>query len=142
MRMTRFIEFMVVTMIFLSIIMGSIFLSHAYHKGWIFSNFESIGAKKVASLMHKENNVTILDVRSSREYNRRHLKNAINIPIDILKNKVSELQNEKQKLIIVYCKSGNRSVRASRILANNGYLPLNVQGGMRQLIRNHVELVY
>lgn len=141
MRIRHFIEFMSISMIVLFIIMGSIFLSHAYQKGWIFSTFQSIGAKKVVSLIHKENKVTILDVRTTREYNRRHLKNAINIPLDVLNSKVNELEKEKEKLIIVYCKSGNRSVKASRILARNGYLPLNVQGGMRQLIRNHVDMV-
>jgi rhodanese-related sulfurtransferase len=44
------------------------------------------------------------------------------------------LKQDKDKKIIVYCRTGSRSVTASRILEKNGFTPLNVKGGIIQLI--------
>ena len=142
MRVKRLIIFMILLWTLLGIIMGERFLSHAYKKGWILANFDSIGAKRVSLLLQKEDNVNVLDVRTLNEYKHKHLKNAIHIPLQELSKKIDELKVAKNKPIIVYCKSGNRSVEAARILAKNGYHPLNVQGGLRQLMRNRVELVW
>jgi rhodanese-related sulfurtransferase len=141
--MNRLINSLFVFMFLTSLIMGGSFLQFAYKKGWLFADFDSIGAKKVVRLLdEKNNNIVILDVRSDQEYNRRHLERAIHIPMQVLSERMDTLKNEKEKQILVYCKSGNRSVKASRILAENGYQPLNVQGGMRQLIRSDAKLVY
>ncbi|CAA6814776.1 MAG: Unknown protein [uncultured Sulfurovum sp.] len=140
MRVKRLIIFMILLWTLLGIIMGERFLSHAYKKGWILANFDSIGAKRVSLLLQKKDTLNILDVRTINEYKHRHLKNAIHIPLTELSEKIHQLKVDKSKPIIVYCKSGSRSVKASRILADNGYHPLNVQGGIRQLMRNHVEL--
>lgn len=133
---------MIILWSIIGIIMGEKFLSHAYKKGWILANFDSIGAKRVSLLLKKEDKVNVLDVRTLNEYNHKHLKNAIHIPLQDLSNKINELKVAKNKPIIVYCRSGNRSVEAARILVDNGYHPLNVQGGLYQLMRNGVELVW
>jgi len=136
------INSLLVFMLLTSLIMGGAFLNFAYQKGWVFSDFESIGAKKVVRLLDEKNNsIVILDVRTEKEYNRRHVERAIHIPMQVLSQKVDTLKEEKNKQILVYCKSGNRSVKASRILAKNGYSPVNIQGGLRQLIRNDVQTV-
>ena len=59
----------------------------------------------------------------------------------VLDKELNKLTDDKNKRIIVYCRSGNRSIKASRILAKNGYTPLNVKGGIIQLIRDDAELV-
>lgn len=141
MRITRLIIFFISTMILYWIAMAGLFVSFAYSKGWILADFEFINAKQAIILLSDDNNVTLLDVRTIREYEEKHLKNAINIPVQTLSSSLNSLQEVKNKRIVVYCRSGSRSIKASRILEKNGFTPLNVEGGIIDLIRNDAEIV-
>lgn len=66
----------------------------------------------------KENDYVIIDVRTKEEYNESHIKDAINIPYDEIDENI---EIEKDKVIFVYCKSGNRSGIAYNTLKNLGY---------------------
>lgn len=100
----------------------------AYSKGWIFAGFESITPKQASELLQEDTNITLLDVRTNEEYAREHIEGSELIPVQVLAQNLSKLPKDKK--IIVYCHSGNRSVKASRILVENGYVPLNVKGGI------------
>ena len=113
----------------------------AYTKGWILANFESIDAKTAITLLENDDNVSLLDVRTIAEYKEGHLRDATLIPVSALANNLGMLKQDKNKKIIVYCRSGSRSVSASRILSDNGFTPLNVKGGIIQLIAEKVEIV-
>lgn len=102
----------------------------AYVKGWLFSDFESISPKQAYELLQKDQNVTLLDVRTPKEYASEHIAGATLIPLQDLSANLSKLASVKDKKIIVYCHSGTRSVAASRILVQNGFIPLNVTGGI------------
>lgn len=115
--------------VFYWIAMAGILAYFAYIKGWILTDFESISVKQAYSLLQKDDNVTLLDVRSAGEFQRGHIQKATLIPVEVLSKNLSKLQKEKNKKIIVYCQTGSRSVRASRILVKNGFTPLNVKGG-------------
>ncbi len=115
--------------IFYWIAMAGLFTYFAYIRGWILADFTSISTKQAYALLQEENNVTLLDVRSVGEYKRGHIQKATLIPVEVLSENVSKLQRDKK--IIVYCQTGSRSVRASRILVKNGFTPLNVKGGFR-----------
>lgn len=66
----------------------------------------------------KENNYIIVDVRTKEEYANGHVVNSINIPYD----EIDESTNlDKEKTIIVYCRSGNRSKKAYNTLKSLGY---------------------
>ncbi len=104
----------------------------AYAKGWIFANFESLSPQEASALMKSNKNITLLDVRTPEEFAQEHIKGALLIPVQILNSNLSKLSKDKGKKILVYCRSGNRSIAASRILAKNGFIPLNVQGGISQ----------
>ena len=101
----------------------------AYSKGWIFANFDSVTAREASVLLHNDSNVTLLDVRSTEEFRRSHIKGARQVSLEDLEKEIPKLQKLKKKRIIVYCQSGNRSVKASRILANHHFTPLNLKGG-------------
>ena len=118
--------------IFYWIAMVGLFTYFAYIRGWILADFTSISTKQAYALLQKDDNVTLLDVRSTGEFQRGHIPNATLIPVEILSKNISKLQKEKNKTIIVYCQTGSRSVRASRILVKNGFAPLNVKGGFRE----------
>ena len=120
--------------------MAGLFASFAYSKGWILTDFEFIDAKKAIMLVENDNNITILDVRTLREYKNQHLRNAKHIPVQKLTANLDMLKDDKNKRIIVYCRSGNRSIKASRILKENGYTPLHVEGGIIELMRNDAEI--
>jgi len=113
----------------------------AYSKGWIYANFESIDAKKALYLLENDDNVTLLDVRTIEEYKSGHLPDATLIPVQALSDNLGMLKQDKNKKIIVYCRTGSRSVSASRILEENGFTPLNVKGGIIQLIGAKADLV-
>jgi len=84
--------------------------------------------------------VVLLDVRSKREFEGKStpeygtLKNAINIPIQEMDKRISELEAYKNKEIIVYCSHSQRSSRVSYQLTQNGFNKVtNMQGGLRLL---------
>jgi hydroxyacylglutathione hydrolase len=70
----------------------------------------------------------LLDVRTAEEYAEGHIKGALLIPVQELQQRISEVPKDRQ--VYVYCRSGVRSVRASKILVKAGYTRVeNVQGG-------------
>ncbi len=93
-------------------------------------NYEDADVETFARLAESEN-VILLDVRTSQEYSEGHIAGAINIDQakgDFL-NKVQQLLS-KDKTIAIYCRSGRRSANAAGILANEGYKPVNLTGGI------------
>jgi hydroxyacylglutathione hydrolase len=77
----------------------------------------------------KKDEVIIIDVRSSEEYKAGHIPNAININVDEFESRLNEIEDYKDKPIIVYCNSGNKSGKAAEILVNNGFQDVtNAQG--------------
>jgi phage shock protein E len=62
----------------------------------------------------------LVDVRTPQEYASGHIDGAINIPVQELEARVSELA-PKDKELVVYCRSGNRTKTAVRILEGAGY---------------------
>lgn len=116
----------ILTWIFPSVL----FLFIAYSKGWIFANFKSITPAKAYELLKNNKEVFLLDVRTPDEFSQERIKGATLIPLQVLSQSLSKLDKVKNKKILVYCRSGNRSVSASRILAKNGFIPLNLKGGI------------
>lgn len=123
------------------IAMAGLLFWFAYSKGWILANFESIDAKQAIHLLENDDNVTLLDVRTIQEYKAGHLRDATLIPVEVLSENLGKLEQDKNKKIIVYCRTGSRSVSASRILEENGFTPLHVKGGIIQLMGTGAGLV-
>ena len=71
----------------------------------------------------KENNYIVVDVRTKEEYETGHVKDSINIPYDEIDENVDL---DKEKTILVYCKSGGRSHIAYETLTNLGYQVLDL----------------
>lgn len=74
----------------------------------------------------------ILDVRSRGEFAGGHIKGAVNISVDTLRNNLSKLK-DKNKPIITCCASGMRSASAKSILQSNGYTQVYNGGGWSSL---------
>jgi rhodanese-related sulfurtransferase len=73
----------------------------------------------------------VLDVREAADFNNGHIKNAKNIPFTSLKSQLDSLINDKNKPVLAYCRSGNVSGKACRILKNSGFSNVhNLSGGI------------
>jgi phage shock protein E len=79
-----------------------------------------------------KNGAIILDVRSKGEFNSGHIKGAVNIPVDVLRNNLAQLK-DKNKTVITCCASGMRSASAKNILKTNGYTNVHNGGGWSSL---------
>jgi len=72
----------------------------------------------------------ILDVRNEDEYLTGHIKNAILLPVNDLQERANELLLDFEQLILIYCRSGNRSARAATYLAELGFTRVYDFGGI------------
>ena len=75
----------------------------------------------------KENNAVILDVRTSKEFSGGAIEGAININVDDLRANLEKL--DKNKMYAIYCQVGLRGYLANRIMRNNGFRAVNLNGG-------------
>jgi phage shock protein E len=81
--------------------------------------FKKIFGEKVNFQELISNGAIIIDVRTKEEYQKGHLKNSLNIPLDKLTSGWKKL--DKSKTIITCCASGMRSSSATGILKSNGF---------------------
>lgn len=72
----------------------------------------------------------LLDVRTPEEFASGHIHGAVNVPLDVLGNRLSEVPTDQP--IVVYCRSGNRSAQASQLLARAGYTNIYDMGGLNE----------
>ena len=89
----------------------------------------------------QDDSVTRLDVRTAGEYARGHIEGFSNIPVDELRERLSEIALERP--VYVICQSGLRSYIATRILAGNGFECYNFSGGFRfyDTVTNEKEMI-
>jgi len=91
---------------------------------------EIILPREAKALVEKDAQVKLLDVRSALEFNQAHIKDSINVSLDILSAKINDLSQSKQAYIVL-CRTGNRSPMAADMLIQSGIQGVKVmQGGM------------
>lgn len=92
------------------------------YAGYVGSNllngdFKQVNVDLVRELV--ENNSYIVDVRERGEYGNGHIKNAINIPLSELRDRINEIP--KDKPVYLHCRTGQRSYNATLALQNLGF---------------------
>ena len=80
-----------------------------------------------------DENSLVIDVRTEQEYKEGHLKNAVHIPYDEIKNKINAYVKDKDQKIILYCRSGRRSGIAEKTLKELGYSTVTNAGAYEKL---------
>ena len=70
----------------------------------------------------------LIDVRTPEEFASGHIADAVNIPVDQLASRLSEVPQDKP--VVLYCRSGNRSGQAAQILDRAGYTQIYDLGGI------------
>jgi len=114
------------------LLIGAGLLYYLYLKGLIFANFENLEPKQAYQIMQKEKDrVILLDVRTPEEQKTDgKIPGAVLIPLDELPNQIDRL--DKNKKILVYCRTGMRSASASRLLSSLGFKVYNIKGGINR----------
>lgn len=96
------------------------------------NDYKQITMTEAINIMEHESNYIILDVRTPEEYKAQHIPNAINVPNESIGTNIIPELPDKDQLILVYCRSGNRSKQASEKLASLGYTNIVEFGGINQ----------
>jgi phage shock protein E len=81
----------------------------------------SMTAAELADQIPLEQSPLILDVRSEKEYQEGHIPGALNIPFDQLPERLSQLAEHKDAVIVVHCRSGKRAEIAEKTLSEAGF---------------------
>lgn len=83
----------------------------------------TISQAELVNLLAQPNDSSfvILDVRTPQEFNEGHIKNAINISHNTVKDNLSVLDKYKDKMVVVHCRSGKRALIAEHVLKENGF---------------------
>lgn len=82
-------------------------------------------------LMNNNDNAIVIDVRDTAEYKKGHIKNAKNMPLSTLKDKLDELARHKDQAVLAYCSSGALSNKACSLLQKAGFSNVhNISGGI------------
>ena len=108
----------------------AIFVLAGCNKETAENSYKQISMDEAVTMMAEETDYIILDVRTPEEFAEKHIPNAINIPNETIgENEIPELPR-KDQMILVYCRSGNRSKQASEKLVKLGYTNIYEFGGI------------
>ena len=92
--------------------------------------YRQVNMDEAMTMMEEESSYIILDVRTPEEFAEKHIPGAINVANETIgTDEIPELPN-KDQLILVYCRSGNRSKQASEKLVALGYTNIVEFGGI------------
>ncbi len=96
------------------------------------SSKEELTVQQVWEKAESDTNVVLIDVRTPPEYNGTlgHLSGSILIPFSELNSRIDEIEEYRDKEMIMVCWSGSRSRRATHILRELGFKAVNMAGGM------------
>lgn len=83
-------------------------------------NYREITAKEALGILENRDPI-ILDVRTEKEYREGHLAGSVLIPVQELQRRVGELGAGRDRPILIYCATGNRSTVASKLLIDKGF---------------------
>ena len=92
--------------------------------------YREIDMSEAVKIMKSESDYIILDVRTAEEFRERHIPGAINVANEDIGDAPIPALPDKDRLILVYCRSGRRSKEAAKKLASLGYTNIVEFGGI------------
>ena len=111
------------------LILGSYLLIMLVRKFMIIKSMTHYSAVEVRDKL-KGGNILLLDVRTEMERRSRSIKGSLHIPSGQLRSRINELEKYKNKEIVCYCRSGNRSLNSASLLKKHGFNSANMKGGI------------
>ena len=95
-------------------------------------NYINIDNNKLKELV-KESDTVLIDIRTKEEFDEKNIDGAINIPLQNLMQDIDEIIDYKDKSVIIYCRSGHRSIIACNLLEMEGFKHIyNLEKGIIQ----------
>src|SRR5438034_7469513 len=105
------------------------------------TEIDEVDARRARELFETGDPV-IVDVREQDEWDEGHIPGAIHVPRGYLESRIEALARERDRPIVVYCASGNRSAFAAKTLQELGYEDVaSLSGGYNDWKRNGFEVV-
>ena len=112
------------------ILMALLLLSGCAAQAQKEQSYRQINMDEAIAMMEAENDYIILDVRTPEEFSEKHIPGAINVANETIGSEEIPELPDKDQLILVYCRSGNRSKQASEKLVALGYTNIIEFGGI------------
>lgn len=94
------------------------------------NTYKQITMEEAKEVMKNESEIIILDVRTGEEFSEGHIPGAINLANEAIGEEEIPQLPDKDQMILVYCRSGNRSKQASEKLVDLGYTNVVEFGGI------------
>ena len=94
------------------------------------ASYEQISQEEAKKIMDTGNGYILLDTRTREEYDQSHIPGALLIPHTEIAERAEAELPDKDQLILVYCRSGNRSKQATEVLVELGYTNVKEFGGI------------
>ena len=94
------------------------------------ASYEQISQEEAKQIMDTTDGYILLDTRTREEYDQSHIPGALLIPHTEIAQRAAEELPNKDQVILVYCRSGNRSKQASEVLVELGYTNVKEFGGI------------
>jgi len=115
---------------FITLLLSVLFLAGCALPAGQEVSYRQINMDEAITMMEEESSYIILDVRTPEEFADKHIPGAINIPNETISTEEIPELPDKDQLILVYCRSGNRSKQTSEKLAALGYTNIVEFGGI------------
>lgn len=112
------------------ILMALLLLSGCAAQAQKEQSYRQIDMDEAIAMMEAESDYIILDVRTPEEFSEKHIPGAINVANETIGSEEIPELPDKDQLILVYCRSGNRSKQASEKLIALGYTNIVEFGGI------------
>ena len=120
----------IIILIILVVIIGGVIMLNKNTEKETTNQIQYVSMDEITTIMQENTNYIILDARTIEEYNEGHIPNAICIPNETIDETVITKLPNKDQLILIYCRSGNRSKQAALKLQQLGYTNLVEFGGI------------
>ena len=93
--------------------------------------YKNLSSNELKELIKNNENILLIDIRNKDEFEEVNIETSINIPLQDLLYNIDELQYHNDKDIVIYCRSGHRSITACNLLAMEGFNKLyNLEDGI------------
>ena len=120
---------------FMALVIGGLLML-----GQSVSANQTMTTQELQNKLNAKENFVLLDVRTQEEYNAGYIAGAILLPYDEINAKATIVLPDKEKEIVLYCRSGRRSAIAKKSLLDLGYQKVVDFGGVKrwegELVRN------
>jgi rhodanese-related sulfurtransferase len=107
------------TMLYIALALIAVWFLYSRMSGANVNGLKELDASAFQQELAESSDYTFIDVREPSEVRQGYIKGAINIPLGQLATRLQEIN--KNKPVKLYCRSGNRSKQAAKILLDNGY---------------------